>query len=593
MRKLLILLALTFVGFVSPAYEITDMDATTLATLIETEKDYTDAVALFEAADNFEQLKAEKALVTILNVKSDQLGTEKINWTAKEAADSTADPVAKKTEIVPSVPNLDLDNPVQICSDTEGQSSSGSGPWLLFVFGFFGGLFALFTPCVFPMIPLTVSFFTKGGSDKGGVVRAILYGFFIFLIYASLSIPFHFGSDPEVLNQLSTNWILNLGFFLIFMFFAFSFFGYYELTLPSKWSNKTDDAANTGGLLGIFFMALTLAIVSFSCTGPILGSVLANSLTDGPWPITAAMSGFGVALGGPFAIFAMFPKLMSKLPQSGGWLNAVKVNLGFIEIALAFKFLSVADLVMHWGILKIELFLIAWIICAVGLALYAWGKLRFPHDSPITKLSKGRMILGAVYALMAVYFVSGFRYNEKSETFVSLSLISGLAPPSGYSWIHPGHCPNGLNCYHDFESAMEEAKKQNKPIMIDFTGYGCVNCRKMEENVWSQQKVFDLINDDYILVSLYVDDRELLPEDQQGEIMVTLSDGATKKKRIRTVGDKWSAFEITHFKQIAQPFYFLLTPDGELLNNPVGYTPDTDEYAAWLKCGLEAFEKKK
>lgn len=592
MKKVLILLALTFVGFVSPAYEITDMDATTLATLIETEKDYNDAVALFEAADNFEQLKAEQALVTILNVKSEQLGTEKINWT-KELTDSVTTTVAKKAEIVPSVPNLDLDNPVQICSDTEGQNSSGSGPWLLFIFGFFGGLFALFTPCVFPMIPLTVSFFTKGGSDKGGIWRAVLYGFFIFLIYASLSIPFHFGSDPEVLNQLSTNWILNLAFFLIFMFFAFSFFGYYELTLPSKWSNKADDAANTGGLVGIFFMALTLAIVSFSCTGPILGSVLANSLTDGPWPITAAMGGFGVALGGPFAIFAMFPKLMSKLPQSGGWLNAVKVNLGFIEIALAFKFLSVADLVMHWGILKIELFLIAWIICAVGLALYAWGKLRFPHDSPITKLSKGRIILGAVYALMAVYFASGFRYNEKSETFVSLSLISGLAPPSGYSWIHPGHCPNGLNCYHDFESAIEEAKKLNKPIMIDFTGYGCVNCRKMEENVWSRQKVFDLINDDYILVSLYVDDRELLPEDQQGEIMVTLSDGTTKKKRIRTIGDKWSAFEIAHFKQIAQPFYFLLSPEGELLNNPVGYTPDTDEYAAWLQCGLEAFEKKK
>jgi thiol:disulfide interchange protein len=495
--------------------------------------------------------------------------------------------------IIPELENLDLDNAVnKECGDSEEENKTY---WMLFLLGLGGGLISLITPCVFPMIPLTVSFFTKGGSEKGkGVGKAVLYGVSIVAVYVAISLPFYIWNlDPEILNKIASGAILNMVFFAIFMIFAFSFFGFYEIGLPSSWANKADKAADLGGFIGILFMALVLAIVSFSCTGPLLGSVLAGSLTEGPVPITIAMLGFGLGLGLPFTVFAAFPSILKSLPQSGGWLNSVKVVLGFAEVALAFKFFSTADLVEHWGILKYEAFLAIWILMSGGIALYLFGLIKFPHDSPIVKLSKLRIGLAVGFSLITVYFGMGFQFNEKTNTYQSLNLLSGLAPPVNYSWMYPIECPNGLNCYHDFDVAMEMARANNKPVLVDFTGHSCTNCRRMEDNVWSQDKVFTLINDDYILVSLYVDDSEVLPEDKQGEITINNSDGTQKQKKIKTVGDKWATFETLRFGKVSQPFYVLLSPDGKLLTNPKSYTPDVQAYADWLQCGLDAFEKLK
>ncbi|WP_282123509.1 protein-disulfide reductase DsbD family protein [Algibacter mikhailovii] len=467
--------------------------------------------------------------------------------------------------------------------------------WTIFGLGFLGGLLALLTPCVFPMIPLTVSFFTKkGGTDRSsGISKAIIYGFFILLVYLILSIPFHLldSINPDILNEISTNVWLNIIFFVIFVFFAFSFFGYYELTLPASWTTKTTQGENAGGLIGIFFMALTLAIVSFSCTGPILGSLLAGSLTadGGAWQLTAGMAGFGVSLGLPFALFAMFPNMMNALPKSGGWLNTTKVILGFLELALAFKFLSNADLVEHWGLLKIEPFLILWIIIFGGLALYLFGKLKFPHDSPVTKLSFFRISGAILVTAFTIYLISGFRLNKETNTFSSLTLLSGLAPPVGYSWLYPSESTNNLNTFKDLKTGLNYAKKVNKPVMIDFTGYACVNCRKMEEHVWSIDRIDKYLRDEYVLISLYVDDKKDLPETQQVE--VNRVNGGTRL--LIDYGHKWANFQTQFFKSNSQPYYVLFDANSnEVLTEPVGYTPDEDEYAAFLEKGLQAFNKK-
>lgn len=467
--------------------------------------------------------------------------------------------------------------------------------WRIFGLGFLGGLLALLTPCVFPMIPLTVSFFTKkSGQNKGaGISKALLYGFFIFAVYIILSIPFHLldSVNPDILNEISTNIWLNIIFFAIFLFFSFSFFGYYELTLPASWTNKTTQGENAGGIIGVFFMALTLAIVSFSCTGPILGSLLAGSLTadGGAWQLTAGMAGFGVSLGLPFAIFAMFPNMMHALPKSGGWLNTTKVILGFLELALAFKFLSNADLVAHWGILKIEPFLILWIVIFGGLALYLFGKIKFPHDSPIKKLSFSRISGGILVAAFAIYLISGFRVNKETKTFTPLTLLSGLAPPVGYSFFYPNECPNNLECFKDLKTGIAFAKKVKKPIMLDFTGYACVNCRKMEEHVWPDPSIDKHLRKDYVLISLYVDDKKELPEDQQ--VLVNRINGGTRK--LESYGHKWANFQTQFFKSNSQPYYVLLNSEGtKVLNKAVGYTPDEEDYVRFLECGLEVFKKK-
>lgn len=486
----------------------------------------------------------------------------------------------------------DLDEPLGACS-TDREVVSKGNIWGIFGLGFIGGLLALLTPCVFPMIPLTVSFFTKSTSTRSrGIRDATLYGGFILLVYLLLSIPFHLmdSINPDILNDISTNIWLNLIFFAVFMFFAFSFFGYYELTLPEKWTNRASQAEGIGGILGIFFMALTLALVSFSCTGPILGSLLAGALTSdgGAWQLTAGMGGFGLALALPFALFAMFPNMMSALPKSGGWLNTVKVFLGFLELALALKFLSNADLVKHWGILKIEPFLGLWILIFLGLGAYLFGWIKFPHDSPVKKLSWGRMSLGVVSFAFVAYLASGFIYSEQSGSYRPLKLLSGLAPPVCYSWVYDCDCPQNLDCFKDLEDGLAFAKKQNKPVMIDFTGHACVNCRKMEEHVWPEREVYNQLRDDYVLISLYVDDKRALPESEQ--IVVEKTTGG--KRKLRRVGDKWAHFQTEYFQTNTQPYYVLLSPSGEqLLNQPVGYTPDAKDFADFLQCGQEAFKR--
>jgi len=460
----------------------------------------------------------------------------------------------------------------------------------IFFLGFLGGLIALLTPCVFPMIPLTVSFFTKSSGDsKKGLFNSILYGFFIFLIYALLSIPFHLldSLDPGILNNISTNVTLNIIFFAIFVAFAFSFFGYYELTLPQSWSAAMDSKANKiGGFIGIFFMALTLAIVSFSCTGPILGTLLGSSLTadGGATQLTMGMSGFGLALALPFTLFAMFPKWLNSLPKSGGWLNTVKVVLGFLELGLALKFLSNADLVEHWGVLKREIFIGIWIIIAVCLVLYLFGKIKFPHDGPLKHLSFGRIITGLLVIGFVIYLIPGLSNTKHANR----KLLSGFPPPMFYSlYDKSSECPLNLNCYKDLEEGLVAAKEQNKPILLDFTGWACVNCRKMEEQVWSTSDVYDILRDDYVIISLYVDDKKELSESEQ--FNYKRPNGTVKS--IETIGDKWGTLQTINFQNNSQPFYVLLNHDLELLNTSSGYEPNEDAYYDWLKIGLDNFKE--
>jgi thiol:disulfide interchange protein DsbD len=460
-------------------------------------------------------------------------------------------------------------------------------PLNIFLLGFFGGLLALLTPCVFPMIPLTVSFFIKQSTTKSkGIFNALLYTFFIVLIYVLLSLPFHFidSLNPEILNNLATNVGLNIFFFVVFVFFALSFFGFYELTLPTVWGSKTDEASAVRGGLGIFFMALTLAIVSFSCTGPILGSLLAGSLTaeGGAFQLSIGMLGFGVALGLPFGLFALFPNALKALPKSGGWMTTVKVVLGFLELALALKFLSNADLVAHWGILKREVFVGIWTLISLGLTLYLFGIFRFPHEAKMP-LSKGRKLVAVGVLILTSYLFLGFVSEENK-----LRLFSGFPPPEFYSLnAQESDCPLGLECYNDFERGKQAAALANKPILLDFTGWACVNCRRMEENVWADPAVYELLNQRYIIISLYVDDRETLAP--QSQFNFQYPDGRIKE--INTIGKKWATFQTINFNTASQPFYIQMSSDGELLNTPIQYT-DKITFENWLRQGLERLANK-
>ena len=484
---------------------------------------------------------------------------------------------------------LDLKNENILNGDSDGVDM-GTSLWMIFGLGFLGGLIALLTPCVFPMIPLTVSFFTKQSQPKAkGISNAMLYGFFIVLIYFLLSLPFHlFDSvDSQILNTIATNVWLNLFFFLIFIFFSFSFFGYYELTLPSSWANKMDSASSkVGGGFGIFFMAVTLAIVSFSCTGPILGGLLGSTaLADGDVAtnLTIGMLGFGVALALPFALFALFPAWLNSLPKSGGWMTTVKVVLGFLELALAFKFLSNADLVGNWGIFKREIFLGVWILLFLLMTLYLFGIFRFPHDGPKQKLSKTRLGVAFLSGAFSLYLILGLAKVS------DLKLLSGFPPPEFYSvFEQESDCPLGIDCFKDFDEGLAYAKEVNKPILLDFTGWACVNCRKMEETVWSEPDIYPLLKEDYVLISLYIDDRKPLPEDGQFDFKYE----SGRVKTIKTVGEKWGTFQTLNFNAASQPYYVLLSPDLEVLNASIQYT-DKETYLNWLKTGLKNYRSLK
>lgn len=486
------------------------------------------------------------------------------------------------------ISSIDIDNPVNNCGD---EGTEGKSLWGIFLLGLIGGFIALLTPCVFPLIPLTVSFFTKRSGSRGkGIRNALLYGFFIFLIYILLSLPFHLldQTDPEILNNISTNVWLNIIFFIIFVVFAISFFGYFEIALPGNFANKADSKASVGSMLGIFFMALTLAIVSFSCTGPILGSLLAGALTKdgGAIQLTFGMGGFGLGLALPFALFAMFPNWLQSLPKSGGWLNTVKVVLGFLELAMAVKFLSNADLVKQWHLLPREIFIGIWVIIGVLIVLYLLGLIRFPHDDKKIKIGKMRWTFIALFAAATIYLVPGVT-NTKAA---NLTLISGFPPPLCYSvYSHPVNCENSLEPLRDYEEALALARKKNKPLLIDFTGWACVNCRRMEENVWTDPEVLALMKDRFVVVSLYVDERKVLPAAQQ-QTFTTKTGG---KKEIITVGDKWATFQSENFDAVAQPQYAIIGLDETALTKTKAYTPKAKEFKEWLECGLDAFEKNK
>lgn len=479
--------------------------------------------------------------------------------------------------------------PVGTCSEGAATTADQS---LLSVFGLgiLGGLFALIMPCIFPMIPLTVSFFTKSGGSKGeGIRKAGLYGFFIFLIYVLLSVPFHVldGVNADILNTIASNVTLNIVFFLVFMFFAGSFFGFYELTLPQSWSNRASQAEGNGGIAGIFFMALTLALVSFSCTGPILGSLLVEAVSGGAWPLTAGMAGFGVALGLPFALFAAFPGFLNSMPKSGGWLNSVKVVLGFLEVALAFKFLSTADLVGEWHLLNIEPFLVVWILCFLGIAAYLLGFISFPLDSKKRKPGPVAVTLATLSLVFVGYLAIGLTPSAETGTYNGRKILSGIAPPVCNNYFLPCDENKNITPFKSLEEGLAYAREVDKPIMLDFTGHACVNCRKMEEHVWTEDKIKRYLTDEYVIVSLYVDDRTKLPEAQHRE--VPHQNGGGRTRLIDEVGEKWQYFQQTVYAKASQPYYVLVSPDGTTLNPPVAYTPEVADYEDFLECGLNTY----
>lgn len=485
------------------------------------------------------------------------------------------------------ISSIDINKPVNDCGDAGTENKS---LLTIFLLGFFGGLIALLTPCVFPMVPVTVTFFTKRSvSKKQGITNAVLYGFFIFLIYILITLPFHVAGkaiSPEIFNNISTNVWLNLAFFAVFVFFALSFFGLFEIGLPAGLANKMDSKSGIGNIGGIFFMAGTLAIVSFSCTGPILGTLLVGVANQGAWPLTAGAAGFGIALGLPFALFAMFPHWLQSLPRSGGWMTDVKVVLGFVELALAVKFFSNADLVMQWGILKREIFIGSWVIIGILIVLFLAGKLRIGHSSPVKKFSLVRIAFILVFGSFTIYLLPGLTNTKYAE----LSLISGFPPPRSYSLYQKEKHDNKLfePIHNDYELALKLAKEQNKPVLIDFTGWACVNCRRMEDKVWTNATVDSMFRNDFIVVSLYVDERKNLPLAEQ--TVEKLANGTTKS--IVTVGDKWATFQTENFGATSQPQYAIISPNQVALTRTKYYTPDAYEFIEWLNCGLEAFRKK-
>ena len=472
-------------------------------------------------------------------------------------------------------------NALELDLDKSNYNSSNfierSNYFEIFIFGLIAGFLALLTPCVFPMIPLTVSYFIDETKLRySGAISASLYGGFIVLIYILLSIPFHvFDSlNPNILNTISTNVYVNLTFFVVFILFAISFFGYFDIVIPSNIVSGSEKKSEKGGIIGIFFMSLTLALVSFSCTGPILGSLLAGSLSSaqsGATQLTYGMFGFGVALALPFTLLAFYPKYLSLIPKSGVWLKKLKVCLGFIELALAFKFLSNADLVEGWGILKRETFILIWVIIFLSMSLYLFGsyfgKLKFNYKS----------ISGWLFLLFSIFLLSGL-FDSKN-----VRLLSGILPPEFYSIEEKqSECPLGLNCFKNYDEGKDYAIENNKIILLDFTGWACANCRRMEENVWSKPKIYELLDNNYVIISLYVDDRTKLSDTEKFKYI----NKSGRIQYINNVGRRWSLFQQINFNNASQPYYVAMLPSGKILSEPIQFTSDKN-FQNWLEKSIE------
>lgn len=583
MKSRFIVFALLFIGFSfqSLASDLKASDAKVLLKVVETDKDYSDAVDLIVNAENANELKADKELVKL--IKELRVGNKNrmspLWLESKEVVENHEK--EEKTE----------DDPT---------STKDKSLWTIFLLSFASGLAALLTPCVFPMIPMTVSFFTKQSKTRAtGIKNAILYGISIIVIYILLGTVVTAIFGAEVLNEMSTNPWFNLVFFAILVVFAFSFMGAFEIRLPSKWVNSADSKADKGGLIGIFFMALVLALVSFSCTGPIVGSLIVEAAREGGIAPVVGMFGFSLALALPFTLFAIFPGWMNSLPQSGGWLNTVKVFLGFLELALAFKFLSNADLAWDAHMLEREVFLAIWIAIFGTLALYLFGKIQLPHDSPVDKISVGRAMLGVLTLSLVIYMIPGL-------WGAPLKLINAFPPPSHYAESPLGvggsgssaatHAEEGrhlgpqkLMVYDDFDTALAQAKKEGKPLFVDFTGVNCVNCRRMEESVWGEPGIIDKLRDDVIIVSLYVDKEVPLAKKDQ---TTTIING--KMKTATTIGQKWMYMQISKYKIATQPYYRMIGPNGEdLSNGSADYENHSKaaKFDEWLSNGLAEYKK--
>ncbi len=541
-----------------------------------------------------EPKKTDEKAVTLVNTKAEetkdkaqQTATE-TKATTEEDADiqSNQEAIAQDTAVVEQEKAQSEKNALwePVIDELKNfgdksQSQANSSLWMIFIYGLLGGLVALMTPCVWPMIPMTVSFFLKRTKDRSKAIKdAFLYGLSIILIYLLLGFGVTLTFGASALNDLATNAVFNIIFFLLLVFFAVSFFGAFELVLPASWTNKMDEKADsTTGVLSLLFMAFTLVLVSFSCTGPIIGTLLVEAATKGAMLGPAVgMFGFALALALPFALFAVFPNMLQSMPKSGGWLNSVKVVLAFLELALAFKFLSVADLAYGWGILDRETFVAIWIVIFTLLGFYLLGKLRFPHDSPREHTSVLGLFMAIISLSFAVYMVPGL-------WGAPLRSISAFAPPL-YTQDFNLYEGEVHAQFTDYEKGMAYAKEQNKPVFVDFSGYGCVNCRKMEGNVWTDPRVKDMLEKDYVLITLMVDDKTPLPNVEEVEV-----NGKTRK--LRTVGDKWSYLQSSKFGANAQPFYIALDHEGKPLTPSRAYDEDIEEYVKFLKGGLKNFSK--
>ena len=530
----------------------------------------------------------------------------------------------------PTAVEFDINLNSGTIANADAQANEGDSLLSMILQAILWGLAALLTPCVFPMIPMTVSFFLHGSENKAaGRFKAIMYFIFIVLLYTLpiaiiIMVTWIFGGDSvtgDIFNWLSTHWLPNIIFFLVFMVFAASFFGAFEIVLPSSLVNKSDANSEKKGLAGVFFMALTLVLVSFACTGPIVGTVLIKSTSGEFWTPILTMFCYACTFALPFALFALFPSMLKNLPKSGGWLNTVKVILGFIEVALGFKFLSVADQTYHWHLLDREVYLGIWIVCFAMLGFYLLGKIRFKNDDPVESIGVGRLILSIITFTFVVYMIPGMwgaplkalsgylppqqtldfdlkRINqENADKVIEYIQQNVRAVPAGQAeqqttkptaelcesprFADIFHLPHGLKGYFDYEQALACAKAQNKPLYVDFTGHGCVNCREMEANVWSDPRVLKMLRDDFIIVALYVDDKTKLPEEE----WVVGGDGKMKK----TIGRKYADFQITKFGTNAQPYYCLMGYNGELLHEPRAYNLDKDGFVQFLKEGLDNF----